>query len=275
MKERPKRRKRALSYDVSASSIVDLLAARHTRDLFFPEVKDGPSIFGGHLRLDALAIAKSWSPVRLMAYEVKTSRSDWLGDRKWEAYLDLAHHLTIVSPSGVLHPEEVPAEVGILEVSSTGASLRWIRKAAYRAIRVPSDLLLYLLMSRVVPGNPHAIKPLSRDERIAEWRDRLNEGRSIDYAIKEKIRERIQAAERAGRLGPELQDLEVWLASKGQRWGSLRERCEGAMSEAVREIERAQDALARAAAEVADLLSSAAEKHTPSAAGGESKGEAK
>lgn len=250
------RRKRVYTPPASGA-IVDLLAARHTRDLFFAEVKDGPSIFGGHLRLDALAIAKSWSPVRLMAYEVKVSRADWLGDRKWEAYLALAHHLTIVSPPGVLKPEEVPGDVGILEVSSTGASLRWVRKAAYRSIQVPSDLLLYLLMSRVVPGDPHMPRERTREERMAQWRERLAEGKSIDYAVKEKIRQRIRYAERAGERGEDLQELEAWLASKGARWGTLRARCEEAMKADALELDEARGRLVRAAAEVSALLARA------------------
>jgi hypothetical protein len=201
-----------------------MLAARHTRDMFFAEVKNGPTQGTTHLRLDALAIAKSWSPIRLMAYEVMVSRADWLQDRKWEAYIPLAHHFSIVCEVGVVKLEELPPSVGLLEVSSTGQSLKWIQRPVYRDIHLPARLLLYLLMSRTI-GDPHRPRERTREERMAYWREVLAEGKSIDYLVKDKIRTRIRNAERAGGRADELGELEEWLLSEGaDRWGTTRPR---------------------------------------------------
>ena len=162
--------RRGVSLSIAAPRVLELLRARHTRDLFWSEVKDGPTWNGAPMRLDALAIAKSWSPVRLMGYEIKVSRGDWLGDRKWEQYRTLVHNMTIVAAPGVAQPEEIPEGVGLLEVASTGNSLRWVRKSVYREIELPGPLLLYLLMSRTVPGDPHAPRERTRkaDLRVLE-----------------------------------------------------------------------------------------------------------
>lgn len=213
-----------------ARQVVDLLAQRHRRDLFFAEVKDGPTHGTTHLRLDALAIAKSWSPVQLMGYEVKVSRSDWLGDRKWTEYLGYATTFSLVAPAGVLELEELPPGIGYVQVSETGKSLRTVRKAAYRDIDPPALLLLYLLMSRMVPGDPHAYE-WTRERRIEQWKEKLErdrECRRIGYAVGAKLRERIEELERAaGPLAAEAVDLDNWLRDReAGRWcpGTLLQR---------------------------------------------------
>lgn len=241
---------------MKAEDIIDLLAARHSRDLFFSEVKDGPTWGTTHLRLDALAIAKSWSPVRLSAYEVKVSRSDWLGDRKWESYRDLAHTLTIAAPRGVVEISELPDGIGLLEVSSTGKSLRCVRKAAYRDVPLPGELLLYLLMSRTIPGDPRAARERTREERIAEWKQRMVDSKEVGYWVHEKTRERIRRLEDAARREPELAALDAWLHAHGARpWGRLVERVDGVVKSRETEICEATTELRRVAVRASRLLS--------------------
>jgi len=71
----------------TAHQLVDLLAAKHSEDVFVPECKLGPSYGDGNGRIDAWAMAKSWAHPLVNAYETKVSRSDFLNDNKWQMYL--------------------------------------------------------------------------------------------------------------------------------------------------------------------------------------------
>ena len=57
---------------MKASDIIKLLEQRHSKDLFVPECKDGPTgSHGMHVRLDAWVMPKSWANPALRGYEVK------------------------------------------------------------------------------------------------------------------------------------------------------------------------------------------------------------
>jgi hypothetical protein len=62
--------------DVSANVLLKALAQRHKDDVFVPECKNGPTQTGSHRRLDAWVMLKTWSPVTMIGYEIKVSRSD-------------------------------------------------------------------------------------------------------------------------------------------------------------------------------------------------------
>lgn len=244
-----------------AKDVVRLLADKHGRDVFFAEVKDGPTWGSAPMRLDALAIRKSWSPVSLFGYEVKVSRSDWLGDRKWEAYRSLAHYFSIVAAPDVVKPEEVPQGVGLLVVSSTGTSLRTVLKCARREIEPPWPLLLYLLMSRTEPSRAWSERQQSREERIERWKKILADSRSIDFEVKDKIRARIKGLESAARRADELAALDRWLDENGGgRWGGLVERVEDAVKAREKELALARKALSTTARRAARLLSGRSSK---------------
>ena len=67
---------------MNARDIVDLLSTKHSKDLFIPECKDGPTWGASHLRLDAWALTRSWASPCSYGYEIKVSRSDWMQDDK-------------------------------------------------------------------------------------------------------------------------------------------------------------------------------------------------
>lgn len=126
-----------------------MLSARHAGDLFVPECKDGPTQTANHLRLDAWAMARSWTNPAFDGYEIKVSRSDWTRDSKVQAYLPLCNRLWIVCPSGLIQKEEIPESMGLLWASKEGARLLTKKKAPYRQIEPPVNLLRYVLMCRV------------------------------------------------------------------------------------------------------------------------------
>ena len=82
------------------STILDKLKAKHTDDVFVAECKNGPTHTASHRRLDAWVMKKSWSPITMLGYEIKQSRSDFLQDNKWQAYLPCCHQLYFVCPKG-------------------------------------------------------------------------------------------------------------------------------------------------------------------------------
>lgn len=136
---------------MTAREIVDLLAAKHSEDVFIPECKDGPSAGCSHRRLDAWAMKKSWSQPTTFGYEVKVSRSDFKQDDKWRDYLGLCSKFYFVCPWALIDPSELPAEAGLLWVAKTGGRLWEKKKAPLRAIdgRDIEGLFRYVLMNRV------------------------------------------------------------------------------------------------------------------------------
>lgn len=203
---------------MSAAGVLALLAQRHARDVFVPECKMGSTWGSGAMRLDAWALRRSWSPVCAIGYEVKVSRSDWLGDDKWHSYRRAVHQMWLVAPRDVVAVEEVPEGVGLLRPTAAGRSLTTERKAVY-AEPEPwafADLLTYVVMSRTrVAANmwdANAPAAPDREQRIAEWRERLaaqDAGRAIDREVKGHIRRRMgEAAEEHARLRSQIRGFE-------------------------------------------------------------------
>lgn len=137
---------------INAKHVVSLLAAKHHEDVFFVEVKDG-STGSNTNRLDAWAMKRTWSPVTMIGYEVKVSKSDYRQDNKWPNYLGLCHELYFVCPDeSVIGKAEIHEQVGLMYLTKKGDKLRTIKKAPRRALDpLPTHLMIYLLMSRTRP----------------------------------------------------------------------------------------------------------------------------
>lgn len=136
-----------LEWFVPADMIKAALAKRHKNDSFFTEVRTGP-VFGPQslLILDAVVIKKSWSTFWIAGYEVKSSRSDFLGDEKWRGYLPYCHEFLFVCPRGVIEPNELPKEIGLIYYNPEKDSLWTSRRGKYKEIDPPVDMFRYLLM---------------------------------------------------------------------------------------------------------------------------------
>lgn len=178
-----------------ARDVVKLLEARHSDDIFVEECKNGPTHTASHSRLDAWAMAKSWVRPAIFGYEVKVSRGDFLQDNKWPSYLPMCNHLFFVCPTGLIKPEELPAEVGLLWASKTGGKLYTKKKAPRREIPFPEDVVRYVLMSRVRVTREYV--PITDKRQF--WTDWMAEqqvdaafGRGVSSAISRRIREEIE-----------------------------------------------------------------------------------
>ena len=187
-----------------ADDVKRAIAHRHASDMFFTEVKDGPTqIVNHHSRIDALAIKLSWTNFAIIGYEVKVARSDFLRDEKWRAYLPMCNQLYFAAAPGVCDPSEVPECCGLVTVTQSG-NLRTVRKAPWRDIEPPVEMFKYLMFTYIGPYFPKD-KRLPRGERLlpsenAEFFKRYLEGKEDLQAV----------GRRAGRkIGKEIEDLRL------------------------------------------------------------------
>lgn len=176
------------------TSILKLLEAKHDKDIWVPECSMGPS---GSRRLDGWAMKRTWSPVTMIGYEIKTARGDFLRDEKWPNYLEACHHLYFVCPRGLIQPAELPESVGLLWTTKNGTKLYTKRKAPRREIEFPENLATYVLMSRteIVADMWRAnAKDNTRASRTAKWRRWLEDkkesgdiGRQVTAELQRKV----------------------------------------------------------------------------------------
>lgn len=176
----------------SAELIRQMLATRHSGDVFVPECKDGPTQTRAHRRLDAWVLLKTWSPITTIGYEIKVSVSDWRRDAKLHDYYPLCHLLYVVAPKNVVPVDELPSGVGLLEPVGTSGRLQIKRKAARREIALPGELLVYVLMCRTqITRERPQYDPTDRGWRTKElraWVESKEERRALSFAVSEKIR---------------------------------------------------------------------------------------
>lgn len=174
----------------SADKILALLAARHAKDVFVSECKDGPTWNGPHLRLDAWAMNRSWANPLIRGYEIKVARPDFLGDQKWHEYLGLCNEFYFVAPAGLIDPKELGPEVGLLSVSRTGSRLYTKKKAAYREVAIPEALYQYILMSRAHIVPPHTPDFESKADYWRSWLALKREDQQLGWNVSARLRQR-------------------------------------------------------------------------------------
>jgi hypothetical protein len=185
---------------ISAGLLLNLLAVRHSKDVFVPECKDGPTWGGGveHVRLDAWAMPRSWVKPATTGYEIKVSRSDFLGDDKWQAYLPLCHKFYFVAPPGIIKPDEVSAEAGLIVTTRNATRLLTKKKAPLRDIQIPEELWRYVLMCRAKITNDRYVGATGVD-RWREWLAEKDENKQIGYNVSRNLQrlveERIEKVE--------------------------------------------------------------------------------
>lgn len=172
-----------------ASEIVNtLIATRHADDLCVAECKTGPTVGTRHRRFDLWAIKKTWVKPRTFGYEVKVSKADYNSDDKWHDYLDYCNEFYFVTPWNLVRPEEVPGNAGLIWVTANARRSVMKKKAAYRDIEPPIQLLFYILFSRV---SVSAKENLSGQDVMSYWRYVLaekDENKTLGHAVSRKIK---------------------------------------------------------------------------------------
>ena len=180
---------------ITASDIQRLIEEKHWKDVCVTECKDGPSSIG-LLKLDAWVMKRSWAHPLTIGYEFKVSRADFLQDSKWHGYLEFCNEFYFVCPSGVIKPEELSPEVGLLVVAKTGTRMFTKKKAPYRDAIVPESLYRYILMARSKITKPRfSLDPPKERSRKAYWESWM-EHKTIDrdfgLRVSKKIAETVQ-----------------------------------------------------------------------------------
>lgn len=169
----------------TANDIVDLLLRKHSKDLCIPECKTGGTYVGHYGIMDLWVIKKSFATPTAYAYEVKINRQDFLRDTKWKKYLDYCNEFYFVAPPGIIEPNELAPETGLLITSKNAKLLYTKKKAANRDITIPTKLFLYVLFWR---STTHHEKETAGMTKI--WENWLNDKKAkleLGRAVSKKI----------------------------------------------------------------------------------------
>lgn len=175
--------------------ILKELSKRHETDAFFTEVKNGPTHTATELlRIDALAIKKSWAHPLFTGYEVKVSRQDFLRDEKWYAYKNYCHRLYFACPTDMIKPEEIPEDVGLIYYNPETSALRVKRRPVTREIEMPWEMLYYLIICRL-ESDRHPFFS-SRREMLEAWVQDKADRRDLGYKVHNRMTKKIDESER-------------------------------------------------------------------------------
>lgn len=180
---------------MTAKEIMRLLREKHKEDLFVPECKNGPTQTRSHFRMDAWVMRKSWSDPCVTAYEVKVTRADFLGDNKWKKYLDCCNVFAFVCPKGIIKPEELPQDVGLFYVASTGNRIMVQRKPVFRDVEIPESVWRYILMCRTAIVSEES-KTSTQQQEWADWLATKAEKGELGWRVSRKIRDIVDNAKR-------------------------------------------------------------------------------
>lgn len=258
-----------LDRKMTAVQVMELLAAKHAKDVFVPECKSGGT-WGGktEFRMDAWVTNKSWAKARTWVYEVKVSRSDFLGDNKWRNYLQFGSEFYFVCPRGLIAKDELPPEAGLIYASGPGGRLTTVKKAPARDVTPPEDLFRYILMNRIGGITRAAGEPISALERAKEYQrwvvdKRLRKmiGQQVGGAVAEVHRDLMSRNSRlethrklTQTLAKRLREMGIDPETSVNHWGAknaidrhLGKADAGALRAAVRQVRHALDNLDKAA----------------------------
>lgn len=205
----------------SSKLILDLLAARHSKDVFISECKDGPTQSGSHVRMDAWVMNKSWAHPAVTAYEVKVSRADFLKDNKWPAYLPLCNQFYFVAPAGLIDPSELPPEAGLMTAAGKGGGARLLtkKKAPHRDVAIPENVYRYILMCRVTTTPESSWEKTDNGEYWRRWLAEKAEKQTLGWRVSQRVAQKAGEIETENvRLQREIQkyaELQQWLSDQG------------------------------------------------------------
>lgn len=180
--------------DINSQAILNLLKARHSKDVLIPECKDGAT-WGRRdlLKLDAWVLCRSYSPLRTIGYEIKVSRSDFERDTKWEKYLQLCHEFYFVCPGGLIRNHDLPSRVGLIWASKNSLYTKRRAERIEPESEKLTNLLIYALMARAqIVANMYdrdKEPELSILEQKRKWVEEAKERKELAPFIRGHIRE--------------------------------------------------------------------------------------
>ena len=155
---------------MKTNTMLNLLLKKHSDQLCVPECKTGSEWTSKNIRrMDLWVMNKSWTKNWTIAYEIKVSRQDFLRDEKWREYLPFCNYFYFVAPQGVIQPDELSADTGLLIGSKNLKKLYTKKKAPYREVEIPERLWRYILMWRVNIIKERNGRRISNTEYWQNW----------------------------------------------------------------------------------------------------------
>lgn len=102
----------------TSGDLVRALHSRHSQmgDVCLTEVSLGSS----GKRADFYALRASWSNSLPTCYEIKVTKQDFKRDTKWPNYLPYCERFYFACPTGLISPERVSKEAGLVWVDDRG-----------------------------------------------------------------------------------------------------------------------------------------------------------
>lgn len=202
-----------MSTAIRADLILKALAHRHTAckkpDLFLTQVKTGATWGNRELLIfDALAVTRSWAHPRIVGYEVKVDRGDFLRDTKWPGYLKYCHEFYFVCPAGLIQPEELSPGVGLMYYTPEGERLITKRRAAHRDIELSWELFYYIAICRT-DSDRH---PFFSDRRefLEAWLANKEETLHLGRAVGSRMAKELES------LSRRVEELEAEIETQGR-----------------------------------------------------------
>jgi hypothetical protein len=203
--------------------------------------------------MDVWTMSRSWSKMRTCGYEIKVSRSDFKQDDKWQYYLPLCNQFYFACPKGLIKPEEVPGQCGL--VYHVGKIVRSVKKAEWREVKIPEELYQYILMCRakIVPTTFYNATYESQLDSWRKWLAERKEGQDLGYQVRrtistemERMKRKVEDMEvkvlQCATLERVMKDLNINPSSfSGERW--MEERAKAALEAIPREFKDALNGL--------------------------------
>lgn len=100
---------------IDAEQIKDIVL-RDTMPGYYDFIATEFTPYRTDIRFDVIGLRRAKRVSRIV--EVKSCRADFLADQKWEKYLPYATHFYFAAPQGAIRPEELPAEIGLVEIAT-------------------------------------------------------------------------------------------------------------------------------------------------------------
>lgn len=108
---------------ITALDIIHYLSKSNFNDNFEVGVSEFCP-YGESIRIDAFYFNR-WNR-ETKGYEIKVNRLDFLADKKWQKYLKYCTFFYFIAPKDLIKPEELPDNIGLIEISVTERPLeKW------------------------------------------------------------------------------------------------------------------------------------------------------
>lgn len=157
---------------------------------------------GDLLRLDGVSFSIDWKgDMWFSGFEVKTSRSDFLRDAKYQRYKDYVDDLTLVCPARMIDRQEIPEPIGLMwyepDAKPGRPRLRYRRKPSPShgdTRQIERRLLKQIAWQALGHDKPNRYGHYDSARRYLEERDEM---KNIGRALGTKMAVRLQQLEQA------------------------------------------------------------------------------